>query len=171
MSRVFTQKQIKALINAMWHDETRPALSSLAFKDKSLVATDGYVLVAMNIEDDWKPEYNGDEFGDYEVPKQALKEWCKTHTSKAEISVEELWAMAKQKHPYPDWRRLANLEPENKTIGSGIVPQPIFNMGLVGVIANIFLNEPMTTGVYGTMTPLKLLNEHNDIALIMPMSK
>lgn len=172
MSRTFTQKQLKALIDAMSDDETRPVLCSLAFKDRSLVATNGFVLVAMNIEDDWKTEYNGNEFGDHIVPKQKLKEWCKTHTSKAEISVEELWAMAeKGSCRYPEWRRLADLEPEDKTIRSGIMPQPIYNMALVKVVANIFINEPMTTGVYGEKAPMKMINNKGDIALIMPMCK
>ena len=171
MSRTFTQKQVKALLNAMWHDDTRPVLASLAFKDKALVATDGYVLVAMNIEADWQKEYEGDEFADYVVPKDKLKEWCKTHTSKAEISVDELWAMAEKSYSkYPEWRKLATLVPD-KDLANGIMPQPIFDMALVGVVANVFLNEPMTAGIYGTMTPLKLINTNKDIALIMPMTK
>lgn len=170
MSRTFAQRQIKALTNAMWNDDTRPVLAGLAFKDHALVATDGYVLVAMNIKDDWQKDYEGDEFGDYIVPKQAIKEWIKTHTSKATISVEELWGMATKMGKFPDWRKLATLVPD-KSLQEGIVPQPIFNMALVGVVANVFLNEPMTTGVYGDKTPMKLLNNKNDIALIMPMAK
>jgi hypothetical protein len=155
----------------MWHDDTRPALASLAFKDHALVATDGYVLVAMDITADWRKEYEGDEFGDYVVPKQVLKDWCKTHTSKAEISVEELWAMAEKSYcKYPDWRKLADVKPD-KDLANGIMPQPTFDPSLLKVVVDVFLDEPMTMGVYGSITPLKLLTKDNDIALIMPMHR
>lgn len=170
MSRTISQKQIKALLKVMWHDETRPVLASLAFKDKALVATDGYVLVALNIESDWQDRYGGDEKGDYIVPMQKLKDWCKTHTSKAELSVEELWDMAEQLDYYPEWRRLSEVE-VSKEVRNGIFPQPLFNTALLGTVMNVFLNEHMTMSIYGEKTPLKLSNNKGDIALVMPLAK
>lgn len=167
--RKINQKQLKALTKCMWPDESRPGLAGLAFKDKAIVATDGYVLVALNIESEWKDEYEGDEKGDYIVPIQKIKEWCKTHTSKAEITIPELWDMARKEYQFPEWRRLLSLEPSTKP-KDGEMPQPKFKMADFSTAINVFLGDEMTMSVTGEHSALKLVNSKGDMAFIMPLS-
>ena len=165
--RTFKKQEVQAWLNAMSSDSTRPALCGVAFKDKALVMTDGYIMVALDIENEWQKKYEGDDWDDYIVPREKIKEWCKMHSAKAEITVEELFALATTDNGrFPEWRQLMPKEPKDDKLTQ------LLNMALVGAITQVFKNQQVNITMFGGAKPMLFeATEHKDIALVMPLVK
>ena len=167
--RTFNKRQVRAWLNIMSYDATRPALCGVAFKNGYLAMTDGYILIALSIKDEWQESFTGEPGRfDWIVPRENIAEWVKTHKAKDELAVADLFTMAsRDRGQFPDWEKLADIELDKGTM-NGILPKPMLNMTLVSVVSEAFINESMKLEVFGEMKPIKLTTTTGDVALVMP---
>lgn len=167
--RSFTKTQMSKWLNVMSSDMTRPVLCGVCFKDKHIVMTDGYTLVALKIETDWKEEYGKDDaYEDLIVPRTAIKDWLSHHTAKESITVEELAKMGRKDiGRYPYWK---NLLPSENDI-SNLTSTTYLNTALMSVACQVFINQPVHFTIYDSKKPIKLATDDGDIALVMPLLK
>lgn len=168
MSRVFTKSEVRAWLNCMSNDDTRPILCGVCFSEGHLVMTDGYTMTILNIEDDWQKEYG--DYGSYEayvIKRSAIEQWLRSKHDdrKAELTVKELAGLEREDGSFPMWKQLIPQADQVKSNGK----MPRLNMALLGVITNVFHNKVARMTVFGNKQPVKFEAENGDIALVMPM--
>lgn len=171
--RTFTKKQVKGWLNVMSKDATRPALCGVKLSDKKAWLTDGYIAVSYDLSDGWTKELEN-RF----ITREALTEWCKEHTTKAELSVEELGKLAEPKESYknyadryPDLKQIFDKEDtvivrEKANLQCLLDPQLVINA--IGVLDKPVIWETPR----GEFKPARIISKNfNDVALIMPLTK
>lgn len=112
------KKQVGAFLKVMSKDDSRPILCTAKvdrYKDDLvLVATDGYVLAAMNIDDD-AAELEGKL-----IRRSAIERWYKLAKTKDVLTGGELVRVSADDYAYdgsyedgkyPDWQRVLTIEP------------------------------------------------------------
>lgn len=167
--RSFTKTQMSKWLNVMSSDMTRPALCGVCFKDKHIVMTDSYTLVALNIEKDWKEEYGKDDaYEDLVVPRSVIKDWLAHHTAKESITVEDLAKLGSRNiGRFPDWKSLLPSE----SASTNPTSTAYLNTALMSVACQVLINQPVHLTIYDDRKPIELATDDGDIALVMPLVK
>lgn len=108
---MFTKRQIKALLEVLANDNTRPALEHAyldTYNDKPvLVATDSYKLITVYLEGggdlDW-PKLAGRS-----ISREDLTRWYKLASNSDRLQTEDIVTMAQDRSDdfkYPDWQKI-----------------------------------------------------------------
>ena len=153
-----SKRQVKALLDIMSDDKTRPAICQ-AWIDKRgdkqvLVTTDGYHLVVLNTE--LGPRHVGKV-----VTRDELVKWYKLATAKDVLTNGRLADMLTEpEHNYPRWEQLIPTEPEQLSTFT-LNARYLTNLETVN-------GQPLTYKSYGRLRPFVAENE-NGLFVIMPI--
>jgi DNA polymerase III sliding clamp (beta) subunit (PCNA family) len=162
-----TKKQVKSLLEVISSDDTRPMLQQVkidTFEDKPvLVATDGYVLAAINLDDSVLPEVGK------MIDRSEIVKWYKLATNKDIFSEATLLELPKThiEGVYPVWQKLV---PEAKDFSAQASMR--FNAQYMATIQTLAARDGYNAGLcwelYGKLSPL-VARDESGTYLVMPL--
>lgn len=164
------KKQVGAFLKVMGKDEFRPTIR-VAYVDKYendyvLVATDGYKLAAVKMDEDVEPLVGK------MIRREAIEKWYKLATGKSRLTGEELVAVSSddyaqnnsyQEGTYPDWKKLIpSYEPEE---GQTMMA---FNAEFFKIVQDLDGENAIKVKLYGDLAPMVMKTERG-VYIVMPM--
>ena len=164
------RKQVNAFLKVMSKDKARPVLCSAyidEYKDKSvLVATDGYVLVAMKLED-----IEQDHIGK-RVSREAVERWYKLADGRSRLSGADLQEMMEfdqfnQSYldgVYPQWQKLV---PQGEPASLDSIA---FNANYAKILQDVRGIDGLNLKMYGKLSPM-VHEDETGLYILMPMKE
>lgn len=166
------KKQVGAFLKIMSKDDSRPVICSAKvdiYEDKAvLVATDGYVLTALNLDTEDATEIQGKM-----VRRSAFEKWYKLATGKDRLTTQELVRLSSEDYgdngdylsgEYPKWQGLVPTgEPEGQDVMS-------FNADFFKNVQDLQGSDGLTVTLYGKLAPMVIKNDAG-VTLVMPRKK
>lgn len=163
------KKQVGAFLKVMSKDQSRPVLMCAKvdeYEGKAvLVATDGYILAAVNIDNEDAEPLMGRL-----IRREAIERWYKLATGKdrldartlAEVSAED-YAMndGYADYEYPKWK---NIIPTGDVSGSNHIA---FNAEYAKVLQDLDGSDGLIWNIYGEIKPMVAPTD-NGLYLLMP---
>ena len=168
------RKQVNAFLKVMSKDKTRPVLCSAyidEYKGKGvLVATDGYVLVAVRLED-----IEQDHIGK-RVSREAVERWYKLADGRSRLSGADLQEMMEFDQfnksyldgVYPQWQQLV---PSKVDVDAFISDTSIsFNANYAKILQDVRGIDCLTLKMYGKLAPM-VHEDETGLYILMPMKE
>ena len=168
------RKQVNAFLKVISKDRTRPVLCSAyidEYKGKSvLVATDGYVLVAMKLED-----IEQDHIGK-RVSREAVERWYKLADGRSRLSGADLQDMMEFDQfnqsdldgVYPQWQKLVPTEARTSEFMSSM--SIAFNANYAKVLQDVRGIDGLNLKIYGKLAPM-VHEDETGLYILMPMKE
>lgn len=163
------KKQLGAFLKVMSKDDSRPILCTAKvdrYKDDLvMVATDGYVLAAVKLDEDAR------ELEGKLIRRSALEKWYKLATGKSRLTSDELISVSSddygqnggyQDGDYPQWQ---NLVPQTEPEGQDTMH---FNADFFKTIQDLDGQNSVRVKLYGRLSPMVFETERG-LYLAMPM--
>lgn len=163
------KKQLGAFLKVMSKDEMRPILCTAKVDRYDgrlvLVATDGYQLAAVNIDED------AQELEGRMIRRSALEKWYKLATGKSRLTGEELISVSAddygqnggyQDGNYPQWQGLV---PRDEPKGQETMH---FNADFFKTVQDLDGENSVRVKLYGKLSPMVFETERG-LYLVMPM--
>lgn len=163
------KKQVGAFLKIMSKDSSRPILNT-AYIDRYegrrvMVATDGYKLAAVYLDEDAEPIVGK------LIRREAIEKWYKLATGKSRLTGEELVAVSAddyaqhgsyQEGKYPEWQRLVpTSEPEGQEVMH-------FNAEFMKIVQDMNGADSIQVELRGKLAPMMIKSEVS-LAMVMPM--
>lgn len=164
------RKQVNAFLKVMSKDKFRPVLCSAhidEYKGKGvLVATDGYMLVAMKLED-----IEQDHIGK-RVSREAVERWYKLADGRSRLSGADLQEMMEFDQfnksdldgVYPPWLQLL---PQGEPTGLDSIS---FNANYAKMLQDVRGIDGLTLKMYGKLAPM-VHEDETGLYVLMPMKE
>lgn len=164
------RKQVNAFLKVMSKDKTRPVLCSAyidEYKGKGvLVATDGYVLVAMKLED--IEQYHIGK----RVSREAVERWYKLADGRSRLSGADLQEMMEFDQfnnsyldgVYPQWQQLV---PQGETTSLDSIT---FNANYAKMLQDVRGIDGLNLKMYGKLAPM-VHEDETGLYILMPMKE
>lgn len=162
------RKQVNAFLKVMSKDKARPVLCSAYIDDYKgkgvLVATDGYVLVAMRLED-----IEQDHIGK-RVSREAVERWYKLADGRSRLSGADLQDMMEfdqfnQSYldgVYPQWQQLV---PQGEPTSLDSIA---FNANYAKMLQDVRGIDGLNLKMYGKLAPM-VHEDETGLYILMPM--
>lgn len=161
-----TKKQVKAFLEVLSSDESRPVLThaKIDMLDGTpvLIGTDSYKLAALKLTDDILPEMGS------LVPRESLVKWYKLASNKDYLTEVELITMAipeEEVGKYPEWQRLV---PDVKDIVD--LPNIRINAGYMFTLQTLVEMPGLEWEFYGPLAPV-VSRYNGNLLIVMPLKK
>ena len=160
------KKQVGALLKVMSKDTMRPALRNLYIDEYNgrtvVVATNGYILTAVNI--DIEPEHVGKS-----IKREAIEVWYKLATARNKLDGDALAELASNAAnlsnlTYPEWEKLL---PDGYVSGATTMK---FNADYAKTLQDLSGEEGLAWKLYGTISPMVATTD-NGLYVMMPMKQ
>lgn len=165
------RKQVNAFLKIMMKDKMRPVLES-AYVDELngrtvLVATDGYVLTAVYIED--AKDYIGKR-----VTREAVEKWYKLADGKSRLTGDTIQELMEDDQynareltgNYPEWKKLLPTTPDTDAFVRDMSIS--FNANYVKLVQDLNGDESVKMTLYGKLAPMVVESE-TALSVIMPV--
>lgn len=163
------KKQLGAFLKVMSKDDMRPILCTakidLYNEVPHLVATNGYVLAAVKLDED------ASELVGKMIRRDALEKWYKLATGKSRLTSEELISVSSDDYAqhngyqdgnYPQWQSLV---PEGVSVSQ---PEMAFNADFFKIIQDLDGADSVKVELFGKLSPMKITTD-SGMYLVMPM--
>lgn len=162
------RKQVNAFLKVMSKDKTRPVLCSAYIDNYNgknvLVATDGYILVAMKLED-----IEQDHIGK-RVSREAVERWYKLADGRSRLSGADIQDMMEFDQfnqsdldgVYPEWQKLI---PQG---GESSLDSISFNANYAKILQDVRGVDGLTLKMYGKLAPM-IHEDETGLYILMPM--
>lgn len=163
------KKQLGAFLKVMSKDEMRPILCTakveLYHGEPVLVATDGYQLAAIKLDND------ANELLGKMIRRSALEKWYKLATGKDRLTGQELVRVSADDYgehngymegTYPDWSKLV---PRGDPSGQEVMH---FNADYFKTVQDLDGENSVRVKLYGKLSPMVFETERG-LYLVMPM--
>lgn len=163
------KKQVGAFLKVISKDKTRPVLCSAyidMYNDEvHMVATDGYILSAIKMDEDAK------ELVGRMVRREAIERWYKLATGKSRFTGEELMAISSEDYAmnngylegnYPEWQKLVPTGEKEKQDSMA------FNAEFFKIIQDVNGEAGVTVELYGKLAPM-VVRTDKGLHMVMPM--
>lgn len=161
------RKQVNAFLKVMSKDTVRPVLCSTLVDEfngkRGLVATDGYVLTMVFL-DDVDDSYLGKR-----ITRQALEKWYKLADGKSQLTGESLQELMEDdvhngrdlEGNYPKWQRLVPKE-------TSAVDTIAFNADFAKIVQDLNSTSGVTMKLTGKLGAM-IVETETSYSLIMPL--
>ena len=159
------KKQVNALLKVMSKDAMRPVLRNAYIDEYEgrtvLVATDGYMLTALNIEID--AEHIGKS-----IKREAIEVWCKLATGRSRFGGEAIAELAGNKAnlsdlEYPKWQGLIDRKQSAQDMMR-------FNADYAKTLQDLSGEDGLAWKLHGKISPM-IARTENGTYVMMPMKQ
>lgn len=165
------KKQVGALLKVISKDDSRPVLTTAKVDkwgdDIVLVATDGYVLVALQLDKE-----DGAELVGKLIRREAIERWYKLATGKSRLDTRELVEVSNEdygqhgeyaNYDYPQWQQL--IKSHDVEVG-----EIAFNADYAKVLQDLDGSDGLRYELNGSLAPM-IANTERGTYVLMPRKK